>query len=270
MKLQSINWGNPVSSNGLNSGLVSWWLARLGINGNIWYDLTKLNNLTLNSSPTWGSSTRQGNPFQLTTDGSASYASGTVTQINSAAACTISAWINRSATGTKNCFGFNNSGTDRFNVLWFSDNNVYCDFGAAFPNFASTATGWHHLVHVYDGGAATKQIAYLDGVAKTLSGTPTSATTLASTTGSAYWTGREQTNGFCTGQHDDLRVYNRALSAGEVMQLYSDPYNLLMLNRLSIFGRPYNNIITSQPTIFTKKIIGKNFRLIGHGSKLIT
>ncbi len=84
------------------------------------------------------------------------------------------------------------------------------------------ATGvWYHLAGVYDGTAGTIST-YVDGVLdRQVSGVPTSA--LASTAGH-FQMGREPwvrggNNRYFDGTMDDVRVYNRALTAKEVQTL---------------------------------------------------
>jgi len=84
---------------------------------------------------------------------------------------------------------------------------------------------WVHIVCVYDNSANTKQI-YVNGVLDQEVTTNVGAT-IAATTHNTYIgaransgnTGREA---FFTGLLDEIRVYNKALSVGEV-EFLSDP-----------------------------------------------
>jgi len=73
---------------------------------------------------------------------------------------------------------------------------------------------WHHVVAVYGGG--TSVTFYIDGVAQTLT-IPAGALNTASGTAYIGYSGGQN---IFQGDIDDLRLYNRALSAAEVMALY--------------------------------------------------
>ena len=80
-------------------------------------------------------------------------------------------------------------------------------------------TGWHHVMYVYSDSSNVHTL-YIDGV----------AVATATITSSIYYTGATNTligshatNGnFLTGQVDDIRVLNRALTADEVANLAND------------------------------------------------
>ena len=79
-------------------------------------------------------------------------------------------------------------------------------------------TGWHHLAVVMD--SATMSMAlYLDGTVVATNTTTMLPKDLGKTT--QNWLGRSQftADAYYTGMLDDLRIYNRALSAGEVAYL---------------------------------------------------
>lgn len=76
-------------------------------------------------------------------------------------------------------------------------------------------TGWHYIVMVIDGTGTP--FAYRDGVQ--VSGNYAGTGAIAPTTGVAI--GGGDTHRYFTGQIDDARVYNRALSANEIASLYS-------------------------------------------------
>lgn len=78
---------------------------------------------------------------------------------------------------------------------------------------------WHHFVGTYDSSTGDRKI-YVDGV---LQGTATSTGSIANDTGPIHIAHREGvavgTDHF-NGSVDDVRIYNRALSADEVKRLY--------------------------------------------------
>jgi len=86
---------------------------------------------------------------------------------------------------------------------------------AAWPNDSE----WHHAVAVYDGSNGR---VYIDGVQ---SGSDTSATGTINSTSNTVKIGR-RSDGFgdTDGKIQDVRIWNRALTATEVRQLYLNPW----------------------------------------------
>ena len=82
-------------------------------------------------------------------------------------------------------------------------------------------TGWHHLAVVIDAANMQVQI-YLDGDVAASGATATLPKDLGNTT--QNWLGRSQytADAYFSGSLDEFRIYNRALSAGEVRYLVGD------------------------------------------------
>ena len=106
-----------------------------------------------------------------------------------------------------------------------SDDKLYFQGGdgTTWPslNVASdgtlTDTDWHHLAGTFDG---TTGRLYLDGVA---TGTPDTSGSLVTNNLNLYIgrnTDPDVATTYFNGLIDDVRIYNRALSAQEVKQLY--------------------------------------------------
>jgi hypothetical protein len=101
---------------------------------------------------------------------------------------------------------------------------VHGNVGYSVNCYAQPSSGvWHHLAIIYDKTqAANAQTAlYIDGVLQT----PTSHLNTAQNTNGfgnnpLYLFSRAGSQFFNGGEMDDLRIYNRALSAGEIQQLY--------------------------------------------------
>ncbi len=82
-------------------------------------------------------------------------------------------------------------------------------------------TGWHHVMYSYDDTNNVHSL-YIDGV----------LVASEATTGSIYWTGATTTyigqhpssGWYLNGRVDDVRIYNRALSAAEIASIASDQY----------------------------------------------
>ena len=91
---------------------------------------------------------------------------------------------------------------------WLNDSGF--DFGGKL-----TDNAWHHVVWVYDGSAET---AYMDGSQLGGSNTENASASSGKTLFIGQYLGAaEQFNGSL----DDVRIYNRALSAAEILQLYT-------------------------------------------------
>lgn len=94
--------------------------------------------------------------------------------VASSTSATIAGWVRRGATGSRQAFGFMDTGGRRFGTTWFSDNNIYFvveTTGTGGGYVASTATGWHHIAGVFDGtasGNANRCRIFLNGVQQTL------------------------------------------------------------------------------------------------------
>ncbi len=82
-------------------------------------------------------------------------------------------------------------------------------------------SGWHHLAVVFDSESMQVQI-YLDGDVAASGPTATLPTDLGNTT--QNWLGRSQyeADAYFSGSMDEFRIYDRALSAGEVRYLVGD------------------------------------------------
>jgi hypothetical protein len=83
------------------------------------------------------------------------------------------------------------------------------------------SAGWHHMAVVIDGSAMTLGL-YLDGEAVASGTTAVLPKDLGAT--NQNWLGRSQWSGdgYYQGLIDDFRIYNRAMSTGEVRYLAGD------------------------------------------------
>ena len=145
--------------------------------------------------------------------------------------CSISAWIKTTDTREFTIVSKANH-LSPFQGIWFYTYNSYLygymyddsgNFIAAWGDNTSWVDGnWHNIILTYDGsGAWTGFKVYIDASAASMglsgSGTDTVGTvtnsyncTIGATNGSAY---------FCDGTIDDVRIYNRVLSADEITAL---------------------------------------------------
>ncbi len=96
------------------------------------------------------------------------------------------------------------------------------DYFLTTPTGSVTANTWNYVTATYDGSQLK---VYINGA---LSGTPVSATGTMTDNGVNLRVGRRQdTASPFSGMIDEVRVYNRSLSASEITSLYNfDPLNV--------------------------------------------
>ena len=141
---------------------------------------------------------------------------------------TISAWIKTNTIGANKAFVAARSTSSVTPILFQLDQNnadarlVVRDDASTIAT-ASFTSGlsvgkWYHVVGIRNGNSLS---IYVNGVA----GTPASNTLGTITTNSlnigAITAGSATRSLFMDGLIDDVRIYNRALSAGEVTDLYN-------------------------------------------------
>ena len=146
---------------------------------------------------------------------------------------TIAAWVKLTATGERTIFDIGDGAGNANYVSVFVNNGkltvAIMDGGTTILNMASIASvndgNWHHVAFTVDGSG--NQL-YIDGVAAARTFTTGSAATTAfisalnsktNTTIGAYNNGA--INGEFLGTLDDVRVYSRALTSGDMAQLYA-------------------------------------------------
>lgn len=222
----------PNFAHPLSQGLVGWWLfnEQGGIKAN---DISgRGNNGTLIGGPTW-------NNQSLSFDGTNDYVvTGNYATSNSSP-MTWSVWVNPTATSnnTNGIIGYSTTSPERI-ALVSGHSGANTDKWAIYTPgsgyiFGSThgLNQWYHLVMVFDG---TNVSLYVNGV---LDISPTAASYTAGTIPFAFGRFYYNLNGYYfPGSLDDVRVYNRALSAAEVQQLYETPFaNIAMASRGNMF-----------------------------------
>jgi len=104
--------------------------------------------------------------------------------------------------------------------LWVNTSNQWhFDGGEGGPNvrmdIGKAATGWLHLVGVYDAEAHTQTV-YVDGA---VLGEQAGVTIAATGAGDVWFGGAKSVNEFLHALMDDVLLYNRALNPDEVRQL---------------------------------------------------
>lgn len=235
-----VNWQHP-----LNHGLMALWLGLPDLSaGNIFYDLAGRNNgvltgMTIAGSTGWVPSTRMGGSSTILCNGSTDVVVPSSAALSPSVALTCCAWAYFTNAGATSCILSKDSSTNTQSyMLKFSGgtSNMVINGTHGASGVAVTIGTWAHLVGTYDG--ANIKI-YTNGV---LSGTTAYVAAIAVGVSTVQIGGRENTASrqFLNGGVDDVRFYNRALSAQEIYELYtlSMMGNPGVLNRIS--GRMFS------------------------------
>lgn len=215
----------------LRQGLVGAWCPSLGGGASLLPDFgPRRAHLTCTSVALQGTS----GGVAAETNGTSSVAQTTAVAsvLNGSTTASVSCWLWRSATTQTVAAGFANSALGaltncrRVSAIWFTDANIYVSVENGPPAYASTplsGTGWRHVAWSFTGAGAsnaTRLSVFVDGIAVTPSFTGTMPSSLSTDLG-PFCVGKDSTDRFGAGRYDDIRVYNRALTASEIRLLAS-------------------------------------------------
>jgi len=226
-----LDWSNP-----LNDGLVLHLAMNEGYGDKV-YDLSGYGNHgTLNNMafpPTVASGWNPGrNGVALQFDGVDDYINcGNDESLNIMEAVTVEAWIKANSNPSENRFvvtKLDDVGRVVYGLRTDWSNNYYGMVkvgGSRYycPKIPISLNVWYHLVMTYDGETVKT---YLDGEFKTQNINPSgNINTYSSSLSigySPYW------SSYWGGSIDDVRIYNRALSAAEILERYINPYGVYL------------------------------------------
>jgi hypothetical protein len=156
---------------------------------------------------------------------------GNPSSLNVTAAITLSIWVNTVDAGTSQDDPFMTKGNSSYALRHTAANNIAFDvidgqlYTAAFPVTEEFNGTWRHLAGTYDGSELNL---YIDGE---LQATETHQGTIATNTFAvSIGSDNEQTWMWYNGAVDDARIYSRALTAEEVMDV--------ILGDTSVAGNP--------------------------------
>jgi hypothetical protein len=193
-----------------------------------------VSNATFVNSMTGFGKAAQFNGTTAFIDLGASFGTGVIKGLTS---CTIAAWVDYTGVGAmwQRVFDIGNQGAGGADPTVYMFMTTHSNANNA-PRFAITtggntaeatasgaralSVGWHHLAAVIDASGATPTIGlYVDGDLSQGTGVPNTPSGLGATTNN--WLGRSlfSADPYFNGAIDDFRVYNRALSVGEVRYL---------------------------------------------------
>jgi len=216
----------PVTGTGFCKGLiidpncVAWWQLDEGT-GTTAYDTTdNANNGTLDSGPTWTAG-YSGNALRL--DGSNDHVDvphKAVLSITSQLTITAWIWFNSSGTSDWRCILIKGTADKTFNYYIMTNdrqfvfgfyNGDYREFQS--PNTLATERWYHVAATVEINGSGRRIRLYEDGVQ--VSDQTTTRVPLANS--GAMNIGKSRYGEYWKGILDDIRIYNRKLSADEIM-----------------------------------------------------
>ena len=141
----------------------------------------------------------------------------------------VSFWLNPDSIALNGLFDLGSeAAVNSFHILFNTSlgGSVYGDSGRRQEPFdpPSTAT-WTHVVMILDGSTANGDVrCFYDKVEQTPNGSPIDTKTGTSNFASASFQVADYAGlgFFYGGLMDDVRIYNRALSQGEIDQIYAD------------------------------------------------
>ncbi len=220
----------PTNAGGdtLKSGLVGWWtfdgadivnnVVDKSGNGNTGYMV----NMATSSAKVAG---KLGQALKF--DGVDDYITGTNLGFSGDVTVSVSAWVKFLGDNSGNFPAVidltSTSGTDRGLIFTVKDNKPSFDF--YINRFRATSSlskyVWYHVVLIKTPGliSNTTKI-YVNGVE--VAGAVEGSDSTPNVTAGSFNIGRRPTSDYFNGVTDDIRVYNRALSASEIKQLYNE------------------------------------------------
>lgn len=242
MTCRNINFAHPVNrGHTLNRGLISWHLAhKIGGFGSLaWRDLLRQNDGTLtNMDPVtdWVVTSRRGSFGSLAFDGTNDVVtiSGANYAFDRTDPFTISLWLKGSDTGQEEVLFSKVAGggaakigyelqISTTNVLrMYLNNNISTGNNIEVTGTTNIHDGeWHFAAMTYDGSSnASGTKIYIDGVDESSTVTDGLTATINNAVNINVCRRPGSADLHYDGSIDDLRVYNRALSAVEVFEYY--------------------------------------------------
>jgi len=216
----------------LTDGIIGCWSPSVRGSGYLLPDLSGRGNhgtLTNMAGDDWvGASVRGVSGRVLDFDGTDDSITAAIPPVAGLVNCTQAMWFRRTATSAlSSFFGVGVAAgleLNRFLLQPWSDGEIYvCFSGSNWGNFTSNDLLWHHLVAVFTGGGANnaaRLAVYLDGVQKTLTFNGTIPSAIDNPTSVRLGRTFTTAENYGSGLIAEAAIYNRALTAPEVADLY--------------------------------------------------
>jgi hypothetical protein len=214
------------------SGLVGWWKFDDASSGTSTMAVDSSgngNNCTTAGSPlpVWTASGKIGNALTLNGNGDYVYG-GPFASLNDLTATTVAGWVYLTALPSVEAdLADKGTGATGWSFSIMPDGSIlyYEQYGTTFEGLESTQVlslnAWHHIAETWSGGTIHTAIhLYIDGVETTYALFQDGSGTHTTDAAQGLAMGGCCANTNITGSIDDVRVYNRALSAAEVLSLY--------------------------------------------------
>jgi hypothetical protein len=147
--------------------------------------------------------------------------------MDSLSAYTISAWVKLDTTAINQTIAGKHISVGLFLQTYTTSQIAFGFTPSNFvysPNGSIAANIWYHIVGTFNNSLGSiKHKIYINGtsVFLTNSGTPDSVTSTGASAGNFHIGKNNSLDRFLAGLIDDVRVYNRAISAQEVVNLYN-------------------------------------------------
>ena len=141
---------------------------------------------------------------------------------------TVTAWF-KTSTGIRAIVGkVSNSLLHQYDIFLYNNIRFLVGNGSSYKSAEvvgvnPTDNNWHHIVGTWKQSTGEMKV-YFDGVSRTISYDGVFDPTTALGAGGNLYIGKRGDGYKFDGLIDDVRIYNRALTAGEVMELFVDPY----------------------------------------------
>jgi hypothetical protein len=181
----------------------------------------------MDAATDWVSDTDAGGIRALDFDGTNDFVS-TALSMASRAIVTISAWVYRSNSShnfrlqayatNSNRFGFTYGSSTLYGVVCNGASNQWIQ-AASF-----TATGWQHFVLVFDGtqtGNSNRLKLWVNGAQPLTTFSGTIPSSLSASAATMKLGGDSSGGGYATGRIDDVRIFDQALDATDIADLYA-------------------------------------------------
>ncbi len=228
----------PNLSYPLMKGLIGWWLMNEGAGINT-YDVSgnrKTGTLTNMANPATATSGWGSGKFgrAIFFDGVNDYVrfADTFTP-GTPAPFSVMSWYKTTNTAQAAgiLFGDRDAASGSGNKIGMSAGKFFVRSGGTTDNSVTvpSGSGWHHFGVTRD--TANSWSIYVDGVETVIGTGPGVAAYVFNTLGA---NGSDISQLFL-GSLDDVRIYNRALSAQELGQVYTNPFGMFRQNRISWF-----------------------------------